>query len=609
VIDSLPALGARALPGGGCRFDVWAPGARSVAVELLDPHASAELAPYGDGYFGAAFSDVDPGRCYRYRLDGGEPLADPASALQPGGVHGPSAVVDPAFPWTDGAWHGVPLRGLVLYELHVGTFTPEGTFDAVIPRLPELAELGVTAIEIMPVSQFSGGRNWGYDGVFPYAVQDTYGGPDGLKRLVDACHAAGLAVVLDVVYNHLGPEGNVLPTYGPVFTDRYRTPWGQAINLDDRGSDGVRALLLGSALRWLDEFHIDGLRLDAVDQLADLSAVHFLAELADRTRALEERIGRRLHLIAESDLNDPRMVVPRAAGGLGMDAQWSGDLHHALHVLLTGEEDGYYADFGGTAPLAKAYREPFVYDGAHSVHRGRRHGAPARGIDGSRFVVFTQTHDQVGNRMQGDRLVHTAGIERAKLAAGAVLLAPYLPLLFMGEEYAEPAPFLYFTSHEDPELADAVRRGRAEEFAAFRWSGEPPDPQAEDTFRRSTLGWEKRASMPHAGVLALYRELLRLRSELAPLRDPDPGRVETVRTEAPPIVGVRRWAGGEQALVVLHFGADEATVDLPFCDRDWRPLLDSADARFAGPGAGVLDGRRLTVRPASFVLLEAADHA
>jgi maltooligosyltrehalose trehalohydrolase len=303
------------------------------------------------------------------------------------------------------------------------------------------------------------------------------------------------------------------------------------------------------------------------------------------------------------------MVVPRAAGGLGMDSQWSGDLHHALHVLLTGEREGYYADFGGTAPLAKAYREPFVYDGAHSVHRARRHGAPARGLHGSRFVVFTQTHDQVGNRMLGDRLAHTAGIERAKLAAGAVLLAPYLPLLFMGEEYAEPAPFLYFTSHEDPELADAVRRGRAEEFAAFRWAGEPPDPQAEDTFRRSALQWEKRETMPHAGVLALYRELLRLRAELAPFRDLDPGRVETARTDTPPVIWVRRVAGAEQALVVLHFGAEETTLDLPFCDRDWRPLVDSADVRFAGPGAGTLAGRRLTVRPASFVLLEEAARA
>jgi len=609
VIAPLPAVGATELPGGRCRFDVWAPNARRVALELADPDTTAELEPSGDGYFGAVVDNVEPGRRYRYRLDDGEPLADPASALQPDGVHGPSAVVGSDFPWTDGTWRGVPLHRLVLYELHVGTFTPEGTFDAVVPRLVELAELGVTAVEIMPVSQFSGGRNWGYDGVFPYAVQNSYGGPDGLKRLVDAAHAAGLAVVLDVVYNHLGPEGNVLPSYGPVFTDRYRTPWGAAINLDDRGSDGVRALLLGSALRWLEEFHVDGLRLDAVDQLADISAVHFLAELADRTRALEEEAGRPLHLIAESDLNDPRMVVERAAGGLGMDAQWSGDLHHALHVLLTGERDGYYADFGGTAPLAKAYREPFVYDGAYSVHRARRHGAPARGLDGSRFVVFAQTHDQVGNRMLGDRLAHTAGLEQAKLAAGAVLLAPYLPLLFMGEEYADPAPFLYFTSHEDAELADAVRRGRAEEFTAFRWAGEPPDPQAEETFRRSRLQWERRDAMPHAGVLALHRELLRLRRELAPLHAPDPRCVETARTDTPPVVWVRRWGGGAQVLVALHFGDEEATLELPFSDRQWRPLVDSADTRFAGPGAGRLDGRRVELRATSFVLLEAATGA
>jgi maltooligosyltrehalose trehalohydrolase len=373
--------------------------------------------------------------------------------------------------------------------------------------------------------------------------------------------------------------------------------------MDDRGSDGVRALLIGSALRWLEEFHLDGLRLDAVDQIADMSAVHFLAELSDRTRELEERAGRPLHLIAESDLNDPRMVVPRAAGGLGMDAQWSGDLHHALHALLTGEREGYYADFGGTAALATAYREPFVYAGRHSRHRGRRHGAPALGIHGSRFVTFAENHDQVGNRMLGDRLAATAGLERARLAAGAVLLAPYLPLLFMGEEYAEQAPFLYFTSHADPALADAVRRGRTEEFAAFRWAGEPPDPQAEETFRRSILHWDARTSPPHAGMLDLHRELLRLRRELGPLRDPDPGRVETARTDAPPVVWVRRWDEAAQILLVLHFGTGEARLEVPFADADWRPLLDSADTRFGGPGAGRLQGC-LTMAPTSFVLLE-----
>jgi maltooligosyltrehalose trehalohydrolase len=609
VIDPLPALGARPLPGGGCRFDVWAPAARGVAVELLEPAGGADLEPSGDGSFGAVLDGVEPGRRYRYRLDGGEPLPDPASALQPDGVHGPSAVVDPAFPWTDAGWRGLPLHRFVLYELHVGTFTAEGTFDAIVPRLGELAELGVTAIELMPVSQFSGARNWGYDGVFPYAVQDTYGGPDGLKRLVDAAHAAGLAVCLDVVLNHLGPEGNVLPRYGPYLTDRYRTPWGPAVNVDGPGSDGVRAFLAGAVLRWFCEFHLDALRLDAADQIPDRSALHFLAELAIRTEGLAERLGRPLHLIAESDLNDPRMVTPTAAGGLGMDAQWADDLHHALHALLTGDRHGYYADFGGTAPVAKAFREPFVLDGVRSAHRGRRHGGSARGVPARRFVVCSQNHDQVGNRARGDRLGAQAGVERAKLAAGAVLVSPYLPLLFMGEEHAETAPFPYFTSHEDTELAEAVRRGRSEEFAAFRWQGEPPDPQAEETFTSARLHWDARRDAPHAGVLAWYRELLRRRRELAALDRGDPGAIETARSDDPPVVWVRRTAGTQEAIACLYFGESDCELETPFAAPGLRVGLDSADARFAGPGAGALDGRRLHARATSFVLLEGGDGA
>ena len=604
MIPPVAPLGATPLPGDRCRFDVWAPSAERVTLHLLDPDATGRLEPLGDGYFAANVEGVAPGRRYRYRLDdGGEELADPASALQPEGVHGPSAVVDPAFPWTDGAWRGLPLDRLVLYELHVGAFTPEGTFDAIVPRLAELVGLGVTAIELMPVAQFSGTRNWGYDGVFPYAVQHSYGGPDGLKRLVDASHAAGLAACLDVVLNHLGPEGSVLTRYGPFLTDRYRTPWGPAMNVDGRGSDGVRAFLAGAVLRWFEEFHLDALRLDAADQIPDMSAVHFLAELSGRVDALAERLGRPLHLIAESDLNDPRMVTPAAAGGLGMHAQWSDDFHHALHALLTGDHHGYYADFGGTAALAKAYREPFVMDGARSVYRGRRHGAPARGLPARRFVICSQNHDQVGNRVRGDRLVAQAGFERAKLAAGAVLMAPYLPLLFMGEEYGETAPFAYFTSHEGRELAEAVSSGRTGEFAAFRWQGTPPDPQAEETFRSARLGWEARSDGAHAGVLAFYRELLRLRRERAPLAGDDPGRLETARSDDPRVVWVRRAAGADEALACLHFGERDAALDVPF-GGEWRVALDSADARFAGPGAARLEGRRLAARPTSFVLME-----
>jgi maltooligosyltrehalose trehalohydrolase len=584
---------------------VWAPHADRVDAVLLDPDEVVVLAPAGDGFFAGVAAGAGPGRRYRYRLDGGDELPDPASSFQPEGVAGPSEVVAPWDGWTDAGWRGVPLAELVLYELHVGTFTPEGTFDAIVPRLAELRELGVTAIELMPVAQVPGARNWGYDGVFPYAVQDSYGGPAGLSRLVDAAHAEGLAVCLDCVFNHLGPEGNVLTRFGPVFTERYRTPWGAAINMDGPGSDGVRGFLIGSALRFMEEFHVDALRLDAVDQIADASATHFLAELADAVAEASERAGRPLHLIAESDLNDPRMITSRAAGGLGMDAQWSDDLHHSLHALVTGEGSGYYADFAGrgTRMVARAYREAFAYTGQPSRYRGRRHGAPAAGIHGSRFVVFGQTHDQVGNRMLGDRLAHTAGFEAAKLMAGAVLLAPQVPLLFMGEEHADDAPFPFFTNHSGAGLIEAVRRGRAEEFRSFRWAGEPPDPQAEETFRSAVLHWDTRREGGHAQMLDLYRELLRRRRELPPLRDLAPDRVEIARTDDPAVVWLLRGdPASETVLVCLHFGPEPRLLDVPFTG-ERTTLIDSADARFGGPGAVAPSGGAVTAQPQSFLVL------
>ena len=606
MTDARPRLGATPeADGRGTRFTVWAPHADRVDAVLLDPDEVVALAPAGDGFFAGVAAGAGPGRRYRYRLDGGDELPDPASAFQPEGVAGPSAVVAPWDGWTDAGWRGVALAELVLYELHVGTFTPEGTFEAIGPRLAGLRELGATAIELMPVAQFPGARNWGYDGVFPYAVQDSYGGPEGLSRLVDSAHAAGLAVCLDCVFNHLGPEGNVLPRFGPVFTERYRTPWGAAINMDGPGSDGVRALLIGNALRWLEEFHVDALRLDAVDQIADASATHFLAELADAVADAAERAGRPLHLIAESDLNDPRMITSRAAGGLGMDAQWSGDLHHSLHTLVTGEETGYYADFAGrgTAMAARAYRNGFAYTGQRSRYRGRRHGARAAGIHGSRFVVFGQNHDQVGNRMMGDRLAQTAGFEAAKLMAGAVLLSPQVPLLFMGEEHADDAPFPYFTSHAGAELIEAVRRGRAEEFRSFRWAGEPPDPQAEETFASAVLHWDSRNEAGHGQMLALYRELLRLRRDLAPLRDLDPDRVEVARMDDPAVVWMLRGdPAGDTVLVCLHFGHEPRLLDVPFAG-ERTALIDSADARFGGPGAVAQSGNAVTAQPQSFIVL------
>jgi maltooligosyltrehalose trehalohydrolase len=420
----------------GCTFTVWAPYANSVAVRVLTPYERiVPLARIDRGYHTATIEGVQPGARYLYRLDDSVEYPDPASRHQPEGVHGPSAVVTPSFPWGDANWRGISLRDYALYELHVGAFTPEGTFDAILPRLGELRNLGITAIELMPVAQFPGDRNWGYDGAFPYAVQHSYGGPESLKRLVDACHAAGLAAVLDVVYNHFGPEGNYAGDYGPYFTNTYHTPWGRAINFDGPDSDEVRRFFIENALYWLREFHFDALRLDALHAILDTSAIPFLAELSARVEELREETGRKLYLIGESDLNDPRLIRQRSRGGLGLDAQWSDDFHHALHALLTGETAGYYADFGAVAQLASTWREGYSFTGQYSGYRRRRHGAPATELPPCSFVVCAQNHDQVGNRAAGDRLSTGISFESLKLSAACVLLSPHVPLLFMGEEY------------------------------------------------------------------------------------------------------------------------------------------------------------------------------
>lgn len=478
------SLGATYLGDGRCRFRVWAPLADSVAVHIVAPRERLEPLARGErGYYYGELEGVEPGNLYLYLLDGRKERPDPASRYQPQGVHGPSQVVDPhAFAWSDSCWFGPAQQELIFYELHVGTFTLEGTFDAMIPHLEGLRELGVTAVELMPVAQFPGSRNWGYDGVYPFAVQNSYGGPEGLMRLVDACHRCGLAVFLDVVYNHLGPEGNYLGDFGPYFTDRYRTPWGLALNFDGADSDEVRRFFIENALYWLTEFHIDGFRLDAIHAITDKGALPFLEELAAAVHRRAERLGRRVYVIGESDLNDPRVIQPRVVGGYGLDGQWSDDFHHALHSLLTGERSGYYQDFGKLVHLARAFREGYVYTGQYSAYRRRQHGDWPRLCDACQFVVFAQNHDQVGNRARGERLSTLVSFDGLKLAAGMVLLSPFVPLLFMGEEYGETAPFLYFTSHSDPTLVEAVRKGRLEEFAAFGCEDEVPDPQDEATF-------------------------------------------------------------------------------------------------------------------------------
>ena len=488
--------------------------------------ARLDLASVGGGWWSVEVPDP-AGLRYRFSLDGGPPRPDPRSASQPGGIDGPSEVVDHrAFTWTDQEWRGAPLASSVLYELHVGTFTPDATFDAVRGRLDYLVDLGVTAVELLPVAEFSGDRGWGYDGVLLYAPHHAYGGPDALKRLVDACHGRGLAVVLDVVYNHLGPAGNYLGEYGPYVTDRYLTPWGAAVNLDGPGSDEVRRFFLDNALMWLRDYHLDGLRLDAVHAIVDTSATHILEELAVEVAALAAHAGRSLWLIAESDLNDPRVVRRTEVGGYGLDAQWSDDFHHALHSVLTGETAGYYADFGRMDQLATALRRAFVYDGAYSPHRARRHGRPIGDLSGTRFVGFSQNHDQIGNRAMGERLAALTGPGRLRIAAALELTAPFVPMLFQGEEWAASTPFQYFTDHRDPELARAVSEGRRAEFAAFGWRPEDvPDPQDPATWRRSVLDWEERDRPEHAAMLEWYRQLIRLRRSQPSLTD---GRLDRV---------------------------------------------------------------------------------
>jgi maltooligosyltrehalose trehalohydrolase len=552
---------------------------------------SAELEPSGRGYFAGEVAGVGPGDDYLYRLhrdDGAVERPDPASRSQPHGVHGPSRVLDPAFAWRDAGWRGPGLGDYVLYELHVGTFTPHGTFRAAIPRLAELKELGVTAVELMPVAQFPGERNWGYDGVYPFAAQESYGGADGLKELVQACHRAGLAAVLDVVYNHLGPEGNYLREFGPYFSDSYRGPWGEAVNFDGPHSDEVCRYFIENALMWLDEFHFDALRLDAVHAIWDFSARPFLALLAERARELARASGRRLHLIAETAANDSRALRPPEQGGLHLHAQWNDDFHHALHTLLTGEGDGYYQDFGRLEDLAKSYREAYVYTGQYSPYYRRRQGNPTTGLGAERFVVFSQNHDQVGNRMLGERLGPLAGFEAEKLAAAAVILSPFLPLLFMGQEYGETAPFPYFISHGDPELVEAVRRGRKEEFSAFAWQGEPPDPQDPATRDAAVLAWESRERAGHAELWALHRELLRLRREESGLAG-GRSRLETACLEEERVLVVLRSRGPHRAALLLNFGEAPAAPGPLLPAGRWRKALDTAEARWAGPGSPAPD--------------------
>jgi maltooligosyltrehalose trehalohydrolase len=520
----LPQVGVIPLDDRTAQWRVWAPKAHRVELVLGLGDEARRLSMQGEprGFFSCTTPLPEPGQRYAYALDDGPPLPDPCARWQPDGIDRPSAVWFPGrFAWDEGVWTGIARRDLVFYEIHVGTFTPEGTFDAVIPRLPALRDLGITAIELMPVGQFPGTRSWGYDGVHPFAPQNSYGGPEGLHRLIRACHRAGLAVFLDAIFNHFGPEGNYFPEFGFYFNERYRTDWGPALNYDGRACDQVRALVLENARFWIRDYHLDGLRLDAADQIFDMGPTHILAEVAAVVHDEAARLGRPAYVFAETDLNNAhRFLAERSRCGFGHDGHWNDDFHHAVHVVLTGERNGYYSDFAeaGAAGLAKVYAEVFVNNGVFSPFRQRRHGAAATEFPGDRYVAFIQNHDQVGNRQKSDRYAASLPASAARLAAGILLLAPRLPLLFMGEEYGETKPFPFFCDYQDPELIEAVRTGRKAEFSYFGWDEEPPDPLAAATRDAAVLSWSW-DDATRAGRRRLHRDLLRLRRESPTLRD------------------------------------------------------------------------------------------
>jgi maltooligosyltrehalose trehalohydrolase len=606
-------IGASLVKGNEWRFRVWAPFVPQVTLQLLRDGREIVLELLSDGYHSAVVADIQPVDRYLFDIGNGRKRPDPASRFQPEGVHGPSAVVERAYAWSDGRWQCPELAEWIIYELHVGTFSTEGTFAGAIGQLERLRDLGVTAVELMPVAQFSGVRNWGYDGVYPFAVHASYGGAAGLKRFVDECHARELAVVLDVVYNHFGPEGNYFRDFGPYFTDQYRTPWGDALNFDGAGSDHVRGYFFANALMWQTDFHIDALRLDAVHAIKDASAYPFLAELAETCCQRARELGRRFYLIAESDQNDARLVRPTKLGGYGLDAVWSDDYHHAVHSLLTGEREGYYQDFGELEHLVRAYRDGFTYVGQHSPFRDRRHGNSPADLEPWRFVVCSQNHDQVGNRARGERLLSLCDWESVKLAAGLVLLSPHIPLLFMGEEYGETSPFLYFVSHLDSALVEAVRQGRRNEFAHFAWLGHVPDPQDEGTFSRSKLNPAIALEGRGATLYRLYRRLIEIRRTMPSLGCPPTSAHDISVRQHGRMLDVSRGQGGSSVRLFFHFGEEVFDDHVSWSGEPWCKICDSAEVCWGGPGTTlpprISTGEKGIVRlaPRSFALYSRAE--
>ena len=584
---------------------LWAPLAIHPAINAAGK-LSIPLAKKDFGYWTTTTNQLLPGDQYYFVMNEGAELPDPASLAQPGGVHDFSQAVDlGAFNWTDQNWLNPALRDYIFYELHTGTFTGPGTFEALENKLDHLIDLGITAIEIMPVAQFPGERNWGYDGVFPFAVQNSYGGAFALQHLVNTCHQKGLAVVLDVVYNHLGPEGNYLGLFGKYFTDKYQTPWGNAINFDDAYSDGVRHYFIENALMWFRDFHIDALRMDAVHAIKDFGPKHILQEIKEYVNELMQATGKKHYLIVECDLNDTRFIEPLSNRGYGMDAQWIDEFHHALRVTAGQQRHGYYTDFKGIGDLAKAYTDAYVYDGQYSQQRAKKFGVKADDLSGDHFVAFSQNHDQVGNRMLGERTSQLESFEMQKLLAAAVMASPYLPMLFMGEEYAETHPFLYFVSHGEPELIAVVRKGRKEEFKEFHAEGEAPDPQAVETFEQSKLQWGHLTQEPHQTMLAYYKELISLRKKQPALKTPSRKSLKVSFDEKNKTLLLSRSNEEQSLICIMNFSAQIQSVVVPENINNWQKLFDSADPKWKGPGSAsglISAGQDLSLQPESILI-------
>ncbi|MGV3704938.1 MAG: malto-oligosyltrehalose trehalohydrolase [Arcticibacter sp.] len=575
--------GLRINEEGVAEFTLWAPKATFVEINIPDKNLKLPLTQDEYGHWTIETNQLREGDRYQIVLDKQTHRPDPASLSQPEGVHGVSEAIDLGnFRWTDQEWQNPAMDHYIIYELHTGTFSPEGTFSGIEKKLDHLIDLGVNAIEIMPLAQFPGSRNWGYDGVGPYAVQNSYGGAHALQQLVDSCHKRGIAVILDVVYNHIGPEGNYLNDFGHYFTSKYSTPWGDALNFDDAHCDAVRTYFIQNALMWFKDFHIDALRLDAVHAIKDLSPVHLLRQIKMETDRLSQQTGRKHHLIAEVDLNDPKFINPLAKQGYGMDAQWIDEFHHALRTTAGEPATGYYSDFNGIAHLAKSYKDAYVYDGQYSPHRKKFFGLKAEENPGSQFIVFSQNHDQTGNRMLGERTSQIHSPEMQKLLAGAVITAPFVPMLFMGEEWSETNPFLYFVSHTDPELAEAVRKGRKAEFADFHAEGEAPDPMSQETFESSALQWSLLESAMHQNMFRYYKALIALRKQHPVLKKLDRKNLEATFHEEQNTLLLHRWQDDQHLVCILNFSDSTRQITLPDMEKTWKTLLFSGDKQWGG---------------------------